>query len=180
MSTDRIKSLDMAIREALKPELLERGFTYEAGSRTFRKEVGECTQIVNIQVGVSSMEGQFTVNLGVFHPTYRYGADKMPPPAKPKEFDCFERERLAMLRATFLSRLVRPGIGKPDRFFKWWLRTPSDKWWPFTSDTNENVRQLVSLKALLLGSGIDWLNAKSDVNALRTKYEQLGQEQSGG
>lgn len=179
MGTERIKSLHAAIRHALKPELLDRGFDYEASSRTFRKGVGECTQIVNVQVGISSLEGQFTVNLGVFHPLYRNGAGRLPIPEKPMEFDCSERMRLGLLRVTLLSKLFASRDGKDAGFLHQWLATPSDKWWPFTPSESENIRQISSFKDLLLTRGIGWLESKSDVEALRVAYEAVHRARNG-
>lgn len=165
MSTARIKALDAAIRETLKPDLEAQGFKYEAGSRTFRKPVGECTQVINVQVGVRSMEGRFTINLGVYHPSHRSGADGVPPTKSPKESDCRERKRLGGLRDTFFSKFFRGEVGDDANFLKWWLATPSDKWWSFTSDEQHNARQLSSLKELLMTRGTAWLNSKSHLAA---------------
>ena len=173
MSTARIKALDAAIRQALKPHLSEQGFAYDAGSRTFRRKVADCTQIINVQVGVRSAEGYFTVNLAAFHPEYWVDARNSLAPEKPMEFHCLERERLSILRDTVLTRMFRPRIHSPDNFLKWWLVTPRDKWWPFSSNEIQNVRELESLSELLLTRGIHWLDTNSTATVLRTAYEKL-------
>jgi hypothetical protein len=173
MSTESLKALDAAIRAVLQPQLAELGFQYEASSRTFRKKVGECTQIVNFQVGLRSLEGRFTVNLGVFHPDVRTDTGTSLMPQKPREFHCLARVRLAVLRDTPVTRLFRPFISKPDTSLKWWLITPSDSWWPFTADEAANSGQLTKLRGLLLTRGTSWLDARSDVAALRRAVEQV-------
>lgn len=171
MSTERIKALNAAILESLKPPMLEKGFEYDASTRTFRKTAGECTQIVNVQVGSRSLAGQFTVNLAVFHPEYRPGSDRLALSRPPEEFDCWERTRLGTLRDTLVSKLLGFKFDENSNFLLWRLTTPPDKWWPFTSSAGENRRQLENVKALLLERGLSWLEAKSDVSALRSKHE---------
>jgi hypothetical protein len=177
--SDRIKALNAAIRESLQPPLLERSFHYEASTRTFRKAVGECTQIVNVQVGLRSLEGRFTVNLAIFHPEYRPGSDRGALPRAPEECDCWERTRLGMLRDTLVSKLLGRKFGDDANFLLWRLTTPTDKWWPFTPSEAENRRRLESVKALLFERGLNWLEAKSDVSALRNTHEMKTRRRSG-
>lgn len=179
MVTERIKALNAAIRAALQPPLLERGFSYEASTRTFRKAVGECTQIVHVQVGLRSLEGQFTVNLAVFHPDYRPGSDRGVLSRAPEECDCWERTRLGTLRDTLVSRLIGRKFGDDANFLLWRLTTPADKWWPFTPSEVENRRQLESVKVLLLARGLNWLEAKSDVSALQATHEMKARRRQG-
>jgi len=171
MSTERIKALNAAIRDSLRSPLLEKGFDYEASKRTFRRAAGECTQIVNVQVGLRSLEGQFTVNLAVFHPEYRPSLDRVPLSRLPEDWDCWERARLGMLRDTLASRVLGFKFSDDSNYFLWRLTTAADKWWPFGADESENRHQLENLRGLLFTRGLSWLEAKSDVSVLRRMHE---------
>jgi hypothetical protein len=173
MSTDRLKVLASGIRRVIEPAMSAQRFKYEPSTRTFRRPSGTCTQIVNFQAGVRSMEGQFTVNLGVYHPEFRLNAKHKPVSDRPKENDCVVRERLAMLRETPITRYFRPRIHSTDTFLKWWLVTTDDKWWPFTEDEGQVRQQLESLRGLLLSTGLEWLERHSDLNLLKAEYDKL-------
>ena len=82
----RIKTLEYVLRDAAKPAVEERGFKYDAKSRIFRRKCGECTQIIEFQVGVRSCEGEFTVNLAIFHPKYNETYDGVVPENKAREY----------------------------------------------------------------------------------------------
>lgn len=171
VTTERIKALNASIREVLEPPMAERGFRYAAKSRTFRKAAGECTQIVGIQVGLRSLEGQFTVNLAVFHPEYRPGADGSVAPVAPEEGDCWARARLGTLRRTLGSRLLGSRFDEGSNFLLWRLTTAADRWWRFTADKAENDLQLRAAMDLLFSCGMDWFGENSDVSGLRAKHE---------
>jgi len=118
------------------------------------------------------MEGQFTVNLGVYHPEYRDSAKYKPVSDHPKEYDCLVRARLSTLRDTPITRSFRPRIHSPDTFLKWWLVTADDKWWPFSEDEGQVERQLESLCSLLLNTGLEWLERHSDPTLLKVEYDK--------
>ncbi len=172
MTTDRIKVLTAAIRQRLKPVLFAHGFVCDQNARTFRKSVAGCTQIINVQVGVRSLQGQFTINLGVYHPEFRADAYFAPVSSHPMEHQCVVRRRLSSLRETGLTRLFRSWIRSEDSFLKFWLLTPGDKWWPFSADEQQIASSIASVETLLLAKGLDWLAQNSDASGLAAEFNK--------
>lgn len=170
MATDRIRALANGLSQVVKPEMVSRGFHYDSSTRTFRKPSGVCIQIVDFQVGVRTMEGQFTVNLAVYHPEYRNPA---PPdyPDRPREFNCLYefRKRLSRLRDTPFTKFFRFFLRNSDG----WLVTPTDYWWPFTSDEAQVAKELGLVRRLLLDRGLAWLDRNSDVPRLRANHDKM-------
>ena len=159
MTTTRLKVLNNSVRRKVGPKLTAIGFEYDSASRTFRRPRGDCTQIINFQAGVRSYEGRFTVNLGVYHPTYRENSENSPPPEKPTAYDCLLQQRLSVFRDTLMTRVGRHFISEPNTFIKWWLVTPSDYWWRFSQDpavTDSAIDQFwkFSFPEVLIGSMI--------------------------
>ncbi len=174
MTTPRVKALTSALRQSLKPALATQGFSFETSTRTFRRAAGSCTQIVNFQVGVRSLEGQFTVNLALFHPQYNAAAihgDICP--ERPLEYHCVLRQRLSILRETLLTRYFQPRMRGPDSFLGHWLTTPADKWWRFTEDEKQAIAELKSVERLLQAKGIPWLERNSEESILKAEYSKL-------
>ncbi|MGZ4971941.1 MAG: DUF4304 domain-containing protein [Limisphaerales bacterium] len=155
--------------------MLVQGFSYDSPARTFRRSSGGCTQIVNFQVGVRTMEGKFTVNLGVFHQDYHQKTSAEVPAKPPRESDCLMefRRRLSVLRYTPVTAFFQSLIHNHDSFLKWWLVTPIDKWWAFTSDEPQVAKQLTCVRELLFTRGLEWLNQNSDVTLLGAAHEKL-------
>lgn len=174
MKTERIKVLAARIKEVIAPSLIAANFTYEPATRTFRRAFQDCVQIINLQAGVRSLEGRFTVNLAVFHPQYSDLISTTALPVNPKEYDCLTefRVRLSTLRETFLTRLFRGRISHPNTFLKWWLVTPSDRWWNFSANEQQVDRSLQSIHQLLMGPGLAWLDQNSNPDVLRAAYEK--------
>lgn len=156
MSGDALKSkapLSQAFRSRIRavvaPALEDTGFDFD-GSRTFRRFVPgtQYVQIVNFQLGQRSMEGRFTVNLGVYHPEHCAARDE---PRKVTDAHCLpdHRERLGVLARPRRESLERiPVIGL---FF---IRR--DRWWRATHpDALENARQA------LLSTGLGWLEQRT-------------------
>lgn len=145
-----------------------RGFRYDSRSRTFRRTAGEFTQIVNIQVGVRSLEGRFTVNLGVFHPAFAAASAPAPDPARPMEYECLPecRARLGLLQPTAFTRFFQRRIRNPRSFIEHWLVTPFDKWWRFGAGAVQVGAALAAVKRMLLERGLPWLDANSDVGVM--------------
>ena len=83
----RLKVLTSELGAVIAPPLREAGFSFDAGSKTFRRACAEATQIVGVQPGVRSLEGWFTVNLGVYHPAYREDSSS-DPPLRPMDCHC--------------------------------------------------------------------------------------------
>jgi hypothetical protein len=175
MASDAAKALERGIRQLIKPEMVSRGFSYEASTRTFRRRSSECIQIVDFQIGVRTMAGKFTVNLAVFHPEYCEPVSREFVPDEPREVHCLMefRRRLSVLRDTPLTTFFRNRVRSTDSFLRWWLVTPTDKWWPFTSDAVQVTTALGSMRELLFVRGLDWLDRNSDVTLLKAAYEKL-------
>jgi len=167
--TSRIIVLERGVVEQLKPFLEKRGFTYEPRTRTFRRVSDELTQIIDIQVGQRSMEGSFTVNLGVFHPRYFDKTIDKAPPANPREFHCLAeyRQRLGQLRDTLLTKTMKRWVKNTEHWFSWWLVTPPDRWWKFSGLEGEVRRSLENVIEVLKNQGIPWLEENADVEKLR-------------
>ena len=175
MASDAVKALERGIRQLIKPEMVSRGFSYESSTRTFRRPSGECIQIVDFQIGVRTLAGKFTVNLAVFHPEYSDPISRELLPDGPRESHCLMefRRRLSVLRDTPLTKFFRNRVRSTDSFLKWWLVTPTDKWWSFTSDDVQVATALGLVRELLLARGLDWLDRNSDVTLLKAAYEKL-------
>lgn len=117
-------SVDPAFTEnlykILVPALEDAGFTFD-GRRALRRRVGDCVQIVDVQVGDRFMQGKFTINLAVYDPTNDAANVER---AKVREYDCDwkRRQRLGMLlppRFPVLQKL--PVVGN--------LFGAKDVWW---------------------------------------------------
>ena len=172
MTSPRIKKLEDIISAVVAPVLEGAEFAFDKRKRTFRRQVGVCTQIVNFQAGVRSMEGLFAVNLGVYHPIYREDSSKIAPQF-PEEPHCLIRERLSVLRDTMITRLFPARFKKSDSFFKWWLATPTDLWWKFSEESGTTVESLSKVLMLLQSRGIAWLEANTQEARLREIHEYI-------
>src|SRR5687767_3207185 len=140
-------SVDPAFTENLRriivPTLNDAGFTFD-GRRVFRRRVGDCIQIVDVQVGDRFMQGKFTLNLAVYDPK-RDAADVEP--AMVREYDCDwkRRQRLGMLlpsRFPALQKLPIFGI-----FFG-----AKDVWWSASSS-----EEMGRAQDALFNYGVKWL-----------------------
>lgn len=167
--SSRIIVLESGVVNQLKPLLEQKGFTYTANTRTFRRASGELTQIIDIQIGQRIMEGHFAVNLGVFHPRYFDKICEATPPKNPREFHClFEaRQRLGQLHDTWLTKIMKRILSNTENSLSWWLVTPPDRWWKFSALEGEVNRSLNSVIVVLEKYGLPWLEDNSDVGKLR-------------
>jgi hypothetical protein len=173
MASEAVQALERGIHQIIEPELVRRGFKHERSTRAFRRQSGECTQIVEFQIGARSMAGKFTVNLAVFHPDYCDAAVRELGTDRPREFHCLMkfRIRLSLLRDTLFARVFRVQCRDTGSFPKRWLTTPTDKWWPFSPDEAQVATALRSVGELLLVRGLDWLDEKSDAALLKVAYD---------
>lgn len=142
---------DAALREIAQPALAAHGFRFD-GSRTFRRvaDDGRSAAIVNFQRGQRSMEGRFTVNLGV----YREGDSDGIAPAKAKEYHCapHRRTRLGPCMPGWLPALARlPWLGI--------LFGPRDRWWPLDSDDARMQATMATVVDAIARHGLPWLDA---------------------
>lgn len=149
--SSRASAFDKALRDVAVPALAAHGFKFD-GSRTFRRLLGDgrSSQIVNFQLGQRSLEGTFTVNLGIFIEGDRLGVR----PDHAKEYDCqFERRtRIGALIPPRFPRLASlPLVGM--------LFGIPDKWWPFSDDLSRTCASVSTAVDMIAGHGLGWLSA---------------------
>ena len=101
--------INAVIGERLERTLRASGFRKHA--RTFVRDAGVATQIVNVQASQwnEGDEGQFTLNVGVYFPAVARRRGIVASGAYPKEYDSTHRERIGFLM--------------PDRQDHWWCVT---------------------------------------------------------
>ena len=141
------KVIDSVVSKHIHPLLKERGFRKQ--SRTFRKEGGESTLVVNVQASQwnEGLKGQFTINLGAYFPDIEKICDSHEIKGGPKEYDCTVRSRI--------------GQTMPGNF---------DKWWEIESSSNlDEIGKEVadSLKEY----GLPWLERVAAKKSLRSELE---------
>ena len=149
--TARTEAFDEAIGLVIVPALAHLGFVPGRG-RTFRRLCadGTAADIVNFQLGVRSLEGRFTVNLGLFL------AEDAPDVAvnQAKEYNCSpaRRSRLGLIRPPRFPRLAAlPLVGLPFQ--------PRDTWWRAEpGHVKDSLREALNL---LLAEGLPWLEGES-------------------
>jgi hypothetical protein len=166
MSRGHLRQLDRQIERVIAPVLVERGFDFD-GRRTFRRahgtERGPVVQLVSFQVGVRSLAGRFTVNLGVFVPWLE---ERAAPGGQPETYDCLSdlTQRLGFFHRPqrgFVSRL----LGRHPE--------PRDHWWAQHSDPDRMSGVLADVRDCLLDSGLPWLEAHSQGSAISAAKEAL-------
>lgn len=155
--SDRIPTLRKCIQDILVPGLRAHGFDYHRSSHTFRKKIGECIQIIEIQIGRGSLAEKFTVNLAVYHPKQ----DSIAPQIvldKPASAHCIANIRLGMLADTIKTRFFRPFFKSTESYLGYILTQAGDKWWRFSIFEPEVRRSLTDVNNLLEKKGLDWLD----------------------
>jgi hypothetical protein len=147
----RTSAFDHALREIAVPALSNHGFMFNGG-RTFRRVSvdGRTCQIIDFQLGQRSMEGKFTINLGVFVEGDQPGLSTQ----RANVDDCrFEQRRrigtLIPLRFPTLASL--PWIG--------FLFGTPDKWWRLSAEPSHINAALSAAVDELINRGLSWLNA---------------------
>jgi hypothetical protein len=166
MSQAVIRQLDRQIERVIAPVLVERGFDFD-GRRAFRRpraaEQGQVVQIVSFQVGLRSLAGRFTVNLGVFVPGLGGTAA---PGGRPETYDCIHdlTQRLGFFHRPprgLLSQL----LGRQP--------APRDHWWEQHQDPDRMSEALADVRDCLISGGLPWLDAHSQSSAIRAAAEAL-------
>ena len=145
----RSDTFDSCLAELVTPRLSERGFGFDH-SRTYRKIVdgGEAVEIVNFQLGQRSLEGKFTVNLGVLSRAEADAQDLALDRAYP--YSCRYQNRIGRVLPARSERLRNlPYLGM---FFG-----AHDKWWRFSEDRALTSRQLETVCDLIVAHAIPWL-----------------------
>ena len=135
MSAEFNKSL----RRIAKPALESVGFNFDGKRRFTKIGYDERELVIEYQVGIGTMQGEFTVNLIV--------GESM--------------ERLGMIKSTLLSKAVNKLFGDYD---PWWkgVFLPKDKWWkisPFQEEMDSIVGKTV---AELKEYGIAWIERREE------------------
>ena len=172
MISPRIKTLESGLSGLVAPALKGADFAFDKRRRTFRRKVGGCTQIVYFQVGGRTMEGLFTVDLGVYHSIYREDSSSRAPEF-PEVCHCLVRERLSVLRDTAITRLFPAWFRKSENVLKRWLSTPMDLWWKFNEDSENTLSSLSKALELFQSSRIPWFDANTQEAGLRQVHEEM-------
>lgn len=145
------KTFTQALKNVVVPDLQDRGFVFD-GSRTFRRFLPDgSVQIINFQLGLRSLAGKFTVNLGVWHANSAQSSSAFDV-KKVREYDCPKgcHERLACLIPGSLSFLQPiPFLGV---FF-----SPRDRWWPHSSAAAFTEKYLRDVMKAMGRYGFPWL-----------------------
>ena len=147
----RSDTFDICLAERVTPRLAELGFRFD-NSRTCRRlvDAGETVEIVNFQLGQRSLEGKFSVNLGVLSRTEADAQDLALDRAYPH--NCRYRNRIGCILPPRSKKLANlPYLGM---FFG-----SHDKWWPFSEDKGSTSRQLEAVCDLIVDHAIPWLES---------------------
>jgi hypothetical protein len=139
---------DRALRKVVVPALAGHGFTYD-GSRTFRRVSpdGERADLINFQLGQRSLEGKFTVNLGVFKADDRTEIAVR----KAMEYHCplQRRVRIGLVLPPRISALAKlPVVG--------FLFGGQDRWWRFSADEVMTTLEMQRVVGLVIEHGLAW------------------------
>ncbi len=142
---------DQQLRLVVLPTLDASGFKFDR-SRTFRRAMPDGSiQIVNFQMGQRSLEGQFTVNLGVYrpgNPVYDAGLSH----GRVMEFNCEKRTRFGALGVSPARARLRkiPYLGS--------LFGGMDRWWPASRAEQITRHSLEQVMDLVIQNGLPWLD----------------------
>jgi hypothetical protein len=154
------------------------GFTHDE-KRTCRRILldKQLADIVEIQIGRTLKSGKFTVNLGVYSPSFfvQVAAGTSPPELHAaNSWDCLPGycQRLGFTRTTTRTRLWGSILGAPDSWWKNILYGPRDLWWAYSDNHDRTLRRVQECADLLLGSGIAWFDRMHDIEAMRAAYQQ--------
>jgi hypothetical protein len=140
--SDVSQSIDEIIN--LGPGPLLKTYGFSKSGRTFHRKIGDVWQVINVQTSTSNIgvNGKFTINLGVYHPTIARLAGKSLRTDKPKEYECIIRERIGSL-----------------------LPAKTDYWWEITPSTNlEFIAQTIG--SIIKDLGVPWLESHSNIQQI--------------
>lgn len=141
------KVLDRVVAVGLTPVL--RGVGFKKAGRNFRRTVGRCIQVGNVQASAFSWAEQlkFTLNLGVYYPEVhelrRSYLQWAPKPSGPLSHECQLQKRIGEL-----------------------LPRSKDTWWTVAAtDSPESVAREVTVAVEQYG--LPWLDAMADFELAR-------------
>lgn len=127
------ESLDAILRLGPAPAAKAAGFS--KSGRTFRRRIGDCIQVTNLQASLtnSGTTGSFTLNLGLYFPKAAALHSPAPVSDRPSESLCQLRQRIGGLMP-----------GSEDH---WWQVTPATALEPLAADVARHWVQ----------AGLPWL-----------------------
>lgn len=151
------KQFDTQLKQLARPELVSKGFAFD-GRRVFRRPVQldafTAIQIIEFQLGIKSLVGKFTANVGVF--SSRFHPKGWPPVADaPVTCDCLPamRQRLGYFFDPPQS-LLRSVLGHPKL-------QRHDFWWEQFTDEQKMAQSLQSVLNCLKVEALPWLDLLS-------------------
>ena len=157
------RQFDRQLKAIARPELVARGFVFD-GKRVFRRAIEfdgwTAVQIVEFQLGIKTLVGRFTGNVGVFAERFR-PLDWQAADGAPRTYDCLPAmwKRLGYFfdepRSWVASIL---GHSKPAR---------GDYWWEQDSKEHKMAQSLQSALACLRGEALPWLDLLSCEDAFK-------------
>ena len=143
---DERREFNSSLRKVAVPVLKELGFAFDR-SRTFSR-LGPDGAVweVQFQLGVRSMQGQFTVNLRLHQPN--------------------ERELSARIGGVHKTRWTRllAKVFKDEGSLWRTLLGPRDKWWCISAAPDEMQGALAEATAWLRADAIDWFQANTNAS----------------
>ena len=147
--TARSDTFDACLSEIVSPRLIDIGFEFDK-SRTYRRFVNDKTavEIVNFQLGQRSLEGKFTVNLGVL--LQDQAEAKGVELKKSYPYHCQSQERIGCVLPP-KSKLLKdvPYLGM--------IFGSHDKWWKFSADKEFTKHHVNDVCEKIINYGIPWL-----------------------
>jgi hypothetical protein len=157
------------LKKLVQPELLSKGFDFD-GKRVFRKSVQFDSytgiQIIEFQLGIKSLVGKFTANVGVFSSQF-YPKDWHPIVDEPLTYDCFPAmwKRLGCFFDPPQS-WIRSVLGcpKPPR---------SNYWWEQYADEQKMAKSLQSALTCLKAEVLPWLDLLTCLEAFEWAISEL-------
>lgn len=170
MTTQRIRTFDKALRCQARPRLATVGFQFDE-RRTFRRTVphgfGTSTHIVEFQIGLRSLAGRFTVNIGVFNANHHKSLLHVSGPSgHPETSYCYPEQWVR------LGRIMRPR-GIRSRLPRTRRARTEDRWWPLHEKPARMERRLRSVLQILWEDGLEWLSAHDTLEAFHLAESEL-------
>jgi len=113
-------------------------------------------------------------------PKYNETYEEEIPDQKAREYHCLfdYRQRLAVLRDTPTTSFFKRFVKDTEHWFKWWIVTPSDKWWEFSANEKEVRKAIERVLELLETKGYAWLNDHSKPQDMKVHFQKLQQRKA--
>ncbi len=168
MTSPKLKIFYRQLKKSVLSRVTLAGFKFDE-KRTFRRALNcggiSVCQIIEFQVGIKSLTGRFTVNLGVYSNSFR-PSDWQDPGESPGSWNCLPGKSIRLGRfynkkRTLIEKLFRGPFSS------------SDHWWAQTEKETTMDETLNEVTDLILGAGLAWLNENSEIASLRSSYDDL-------